>query len=163
MLGTKDYPKRYLAGLPAPLPVLFRQVEEREEKLASPRTVRTLDCSHAVGKSSHRRCHGSGRQCSLELQAQALCGCGKNCSFATTRPLPRLRDSLPESYSTESRCATFTSCAASTIRQHPTRPARARISSGAQASYVADALDVLSSDSMQLWWDEGQDFYPDWC
>lgn len=153
------------------LPVLFRQVEEQEEKLfrLTEEQVRTLELLSQWERAAIEGVAGSGKTMLARAQAQRFADVGKRTLLVCyNKALAAwLRDSLPESYSDRIKVRHFHELCRELCNQAaiPFAPARRNQDQfwRSEASYMLlDALDVLSERFDAVVVDEGQDFYPDW-
>lgn len=153
------------------LPVLFRQIEEQEEKLfrLTEEQIRTLELLSQWDRAAIEGVAGSGKTMLARAQAQRFADGGKRTLLVCyNKALAAwLRESLPEIYSDAITVRHFHGlcrewCNRAAIPFAPPPRDQHQFWRSEAPSKLLDALDLLPGRFDAVVVDEGQDFYPDW-
>jgi len=153
------------------LPVLFRQVEEQEEKLfrLTEEQVRTLELLSQWDRAAIEGVAGSGKTMLARAQAQRFADAGKRTLLVCyNKALAAwLRDSLPETYAESITVRHFHGlcrewCNKAAIPFAPPSRNSDQFWRSEAPAMLLDALDLVHDRFDAVVVDEGQDFYPDW-
>lgn len=153
------------------LPVLFRQVQEQEDRLhrLTEDQLRLLDLLKAHERAAIQGVAGSGKTMLASAQAQKFARNGKKTLLVCyNKPLAEhLESSLPEELASHIKVATFHGLCAEWCR-------KARISfapkwddggefwKSTAPDLFLNAIEIVPEKFDAVVVDEGQDFYPDW-
>lgn len=153
------------------LPVLFRQLEEQEEKLfrLTEEQIRTLELLSQWDRAAIEGIAGSGKTLLARAQAQRFADEGKKTLLVCyNKALAAwLRESIPEPYADFITVRHFHGlcrewCNRAAIPFAPPARDRDQFWRSEAPSKLLDALDLLPDRFDAVVVDEGQDFYPDW-
>lgn len=153
------------------LPVLFRQIEEQEEKLfrLTEEQVRTLELLSQWDRAAIEGVAGSGKTMLARAQAQRFADAGKQTLLVCyNKALAAwLRESLPETYSESISVRHFHGlcrewCNRAAIPFAPPPRKQDHFWRTEAPSKLLDALDLLPERFEAVVVDEGQDFFPEW-
>ena len=153
------------------LPVLFRQVQEQEDRLhrLTEDQIRLLDFLDAHQRAAIQGVAGSGKTMLASAQAQKFARKGKKTLLVCyNKPLAEhLASSLPEELSSLVKVATFHGMCAEWCRKARIPFAPKWDDGGTFWKSVApdlflNAIDIVPEKFDAVVVDEGQDFYPDW-
>jgi len=172
-LEAEDLQKIQLGISPAfqLLPVLFRQVEEQEERLfrLTEEQVRTLELLSQWDRAAIEGVAGSGKTMLARAQAQRFADAGKKTLLVCyNKALAEwLRDSLPETYAESITVRHFHGlcrdwCNRAAIPFAPPARNQDPFWRSEAPSKLLDALDRVPDRFDAVVVDEGQDFFPDW-
>lgn len=153
------------------LPVLFRQVQEQEERLHRLTTdqLRLLEFMASHDRAGIQGVAGSGKTMLANVQAQKFARQGKKTLLVCyNKPLAEwLENSLPEELADLIHVDTFHGlcaqwCRKANIPFTPTWDDGGAFWRESAPSLLLDALEQVTDRFDAVVVDEGQDFYPDW-
>jgi len=169
--GTLDAVQKAISPSFQLLPVLFRQVEEQEEKLfrLTQEQIRLLDFLTNHDRAAIKGVAGSGKTLLARAQAQRFADAGMHTLLVCfNKALAEwIRDTLPEEYANRITVQHFHGlcsewCQRAGLDFTPTKTDQEKFWREVAAESLIDAIEKLPDRFDAVVVDEGQDFFTDW-